>query len=84
MTNATGVEVIRKGNEVTRLTVTKVRVSIKLAKKDDSPEIIDALIKIGADLQDDEGIRVSMRGALEGTTIVMEDDLKAISRRYTL
>lgn len=75
-------EIVRKGNVVTRLTVNKDRITIKIAAKDDREGIIHFLTAVANVLQADESIRVTMRGALEGNTIVMIDDLKAICREF--
>lgn len=76
-------EIIRKGNVVTRLTVNKDRITIKLAKKDDSEHVINFLTKVAENIQADDTIRVTMRGALEGDVIEMQDDLKAISKSFS-
>jgi hypothetical protein len=76
-------EIIRKGNVVTRLTVNKDRITIKLAPKDDSDLVIDFLTKVAESIQSDDSIRVTMRGALEGSQIEMQDDLNAISKIFS-
>ena len=76
------VEIIRNKNVVTRLTVNKDRITIKLADKDDKPVIVDFLSAVADAMQKDEGIRVTMRGALEGSRITMMDDLKSFSHSF--
>lgn len=75
-------EIVRNGNAVTRLTVSKDRITIKLAAKNDSLSVITFLEDIAANIQGDDSIRVTMRGALEANGIVMTDDLKAIRREF--
>lgn len=75
-------EIVRNGNVVTRLTVNKDRITIKLAAKNDSLSVITFLEDVAANIQSDDSIRVTMRGALEANGIVMMDDLKAISREF--
>lgn len=75
-------EILRKGNVVTRLTVNKERITIKLAEKDDNQETIQFLETIGAEILKNPLVRVTMRGALEGSKIEMFDDLKAFSLSF--
>lgn len=79
-----GIEIIRKGNAVTRLTVNKQRITIKLAEKDDHAQVIDFLTNVGHAIQQDASIQVTMRGALEGVQLVMQDGLQALVRNYSL
>lgn len=67
----------------TRLTVNKDRITIKLAQKDDCEMVISFLTKVAENIQADNSIRVTMRGALEGCQIEMCDDLKAISKIFS-
>lgn len=75
-------EIIRKGNVVTRLTVNKERITIKLAVHDDNEETIRFLMSVGNRVLSNPTVLVTMRGALEGSSIKMVDDLKSFSLEF--
>lgn len=72
-------------NEVTRLTITSSRITLKIAKKDS--ELKEQLIffaRLIANEPEMVETAHSMRGTIENFSVVMQDDAKRINREYSL
>jgi hypothetical protein len=77
------VDLIRDA-KVTRLLVTRERIRIQLAAKDDKYKVISFLTNVGNSIMRDEEIQVSMRGVFETSKILMNDDKNKFKRRFKM
>lgn len=76
------IEIIRKDNKNTRLTVAKDRITIKPVLEDDNEKTIEFLTKVGKAVAADPNINVTMRGRLDKLGICLYNDSKTFSVKY--